>query len=148
MINNKSVIQSKNIALVCHSLAILFMLVSGVVYALHNSYMSYHAAATAYSWHELSLGVQVLFQALINGAGSFMLLIALILILLLIIPFRQNQRWSLWAIPFIGTSAMLITLRAAIMVERNTQGNPPWEWLLVVISLFGIGLFFSLIKSD
>ncbi|WP_114326063.1 hypothetical protein [Candidatus Colwellia aromaticivorans] len=140
-------ITTKTAALICHSLAISPMFVGGLVYAIQNSYMSYHAAATNHSWHELSPGVQILFRAMLNGSGSLMLLTALTLILLLIIPFKQDQRWCFWAIPLIGISAMLITIRAAVEIDLMTPGDPPWEWLLLVIGLFISGLFLSLKNS-
>jgi len=136
-------ISSKTTAMICHGLAISPMLVGGLVYAISNSYMSYHAAATNHMWQELAPGVQILFRAMLNGAGSLMLLTALTLILLLTIPFRQNQRWSFLAIPVIGICALLITIRAAILVDLNTAANPPWLWLLPMIGLFVIGLFLS-----
>lgn len=134
--------------MICHSLAILPMFAGGLVYAISNSYMSYHAAATNYAWHELTPGVQILFRAMLNGAGSLMLLTALTLILLLTIPFRLNERWSFWAIPLIGIGAILTTIRAAIFVELNTPANPPWLWLLPVIGLFICGLFLSYKNTD
>ncbi|MDX2369080.1 MAG: hypothetical protein QNK36_11865 [Colwellia sp.] len=133
----------KTAAMFCHGLAIFPMLVGGLIYATSESYMTYHVAATTYAWQELAPGVQVLFRAMLNGAGSLMLLTALTLILLLIIPFRQNQRWCFWAIPLIGISAMLTTIRAAVLVDINTPSNPPWLWLLIVIGLFTSGLFLS-----
>jgi hypothetical protein len=72
-----------------------------------------------------------------------MLLTALTLILLLIIPFRQNDRWCFWAIPLIGISAMLTTIRAGVLVDLNTPANPPWLGLLIVIALFTSGLVLS-----
>lgn len=134
---------SKTAAMVCHSLAISPMLVGGLVYAIRDSYLPYHAAATTYAWNELAPGVQTLFIAMLNGAGSLMLLTALTLILLLIIPFRQNERWCFWAIPLIGISAILITVRAAVLVDLTTAANPPWQWLFIVIGLFTSGLFLS-----
>lgn len=130
-------------AMICHGLAILPMLVGGIIYAIRDSYLPYHAAATAYTWNELAPGVKILFQAMLNGAGSLMLLTALTLILLLMIPFRQNERWCFWAIPLIGISAMLTTIRAGVLVDINTPSNPPWVWLLIVICLFISGLFLS-----
>ncbi|PCH97667.1 MAG: hypothetical protein COB83_01740 [Gammaproteobacteria bacterium] len=135
--------RSKTAAMICHGLAIFPMLMGGLVYALRDSYMSYHAAATNYDWQELKPGMQMLFRAMLNGAGSLMLLIALILILLLFIPFRASERWSFWAIPLIGISAILIPLRAAVLIDLNTHANPPWLWLLLVIGLFLSGLALS-----
>jgi len=139
-------IEHKTSAMLCHGLAISPMLIGGMVYSIRDSYMPYHAAATTYQWHELEPGIQVLFRAMFNGAGSLMLLTALTLILLLSIPFRQNQRWSLWAIPLIGIGAMLTTIRGAVLVDLNTAANPPWLGLLVIIALFCSGLFFSFRK--
>jgi hypothetical protein len=119
------------------------MLLGGLAYAIRDSYLPYHAAATTYAWQELEPGVQTLFLAMLNGAGSLMLLTALTLILLLIIPFRQNDRWCFWAIPLIGISAMLTTIRAAVLVDLNTPANPPWLGLLIVIALFTSGLVLS-----
>lgn len=136
-------ISSKATAMICHGVAIFPMLVGGLVYAISNSYMSYHAAATNQMWQELAPGIQILFRAMLNGVGSLMLLTALTLILLLTIPFRQNQRWSFLAIPVIGICALLITIRAAILVDLNTAANPPWLWLLPMIGFFVIGLFLS-----
>ena len=133
----------KTAAIICHGLAITPMLIGGLIYALRDSYFSYHAAATSYTWDELAPGIQILFRAMLNGAGSLMLLIALTLILLLMIPFRQNQRWCFWAIPLIGISTILITIRAGISVELNSSSNMPWPWLLIVVGLFTSGLFLS-----
>lgn len=139
-----SMTQSKKIAMICHSLAVSPMLVGGLIYALRDSYLSYHADATTYAWHDLAPGIRVLFQAMLNGAGGLMLLLALILITLLAIPFKNNERWSLFAIPLIGISALLITVRAAIFVELNTPAAPPWPWLMLNVGLFISGWFFSL----
>ena len=135
--------RSKLAAMVCHSLAILPMLLGGIVYAIRDNYMSYHAEATAYAWQDLEPGMQVLFLAMLNGSGSLMLLTALSLILLLAIPFRNNERWSFWAIPLIGISAISIAIRAAVLVDFNTAANPPWQWLILVIGFFLSGLFLS-----
>lgn len=135
--------ETKKAAMVCHGLAITPMLVGGLVYAKRDNYLSYHAAATTYDWQELEPGVQILFQAMLNGVGSLMLLTALTLILLLMIPFRQNERWSFWAIPLIGISAIFISLRAALFVDLNTPANTPWLWLLLIIGLFTSGLILS-----
>jgi hypothetical protein len=135
--------RSKTAAMICHGLAITPMLIGGLVYSLRDSYFPYHAVATSYAWHELAPGVQILFKALLNGAGGLMLLTALTLIVLLLIPFRQNQRWCFWAIPIIGISAILITIRAGISVELNSASNMPWPWLLIVIGLFTSGLLLS-----
>jgi len=133
----------KTAAMICHGLAILPMFVGGLIYVIRDSYLSYHAKATTYAWQELTPGVQILFKAMLNGAGSLMLLTALTLILLLIKPFRQNESWCFWAIPLIGVSAILTTIRAAVLVDLNTPANPPWLWLLLVIGLFMSGMFLS-----
>jgi hypothetical protein len=138
---------SKKASFFCHVLAILPLLIGGLVYALRDTYLPYHAAATSHDWQTLEPGVQVLFKAMLNGAGGLMLLTSFILIVLLIIPFRQNERWSFWAIPLIGISAMLITIRAAVFVDVNTPANPPWLALLIVITLFISGFFLSYKKS-
>lgn len=136
-------ISSKSAAMMCHSLAILPMLVGGLIYGVSGSYMEYHAKATSYAWYELAPGIQILFQAMLNGAGSLMLLIAITLILLLVIPFRNNEKWSYWAIPLIGISAILIPIRAAIFISFETPASPPWLWLLLICTLFLSGLFLS-----
>jgi len=130
-------------AMICHALAILPMLVGGVIYTISDQYFPHHAAATSYQWDELTPGLQILFQAMLNGAGSLMLLTALTLILLLVIPFRQDEQWCFWAIPLIGISAMILTIRSAVFVDLNTPSNPPWLWLLIIIVLFLSGLFLS-----
>jgi hypothetical protein len=136
-------IRSNTAAMICHGLAISPMLVGGLLYTIRDSYFSYHAAATTIAWQDLEPGVQVLFLAMLNGAGSLMLLTALSLILLLIIPFRRGEQWCFWAIPLIGVSAILTTIRAAVLVDINTPANPPWLWLLIVIGLFISGLLLS-----
>lgn len=135
--------QLKLAAMICHSLAIIPMFIGGLIYATRDSYLSYHATATAYAWQDLAPGVQVLIQAMLNGAGSLMLLISIILLILLFIPFRNNERWSFWVIPVMGISTILSTIRAALLVATNTPSNPPWHWLLIIICLFTSGLFLS-----
>ncbi len=135
--------QLKLAALICHGLAIVPMLIGGLVYATRESYLSYHATATAYTWEELTPGMQTLLQAMLNGAGGLMVLVSTVLLILLCIPFKNNDRWSFWAIPLIGISAILITIRAAFYVAINTPSNPPWQWLLILICLFISGWLLS-----
>ena len=137
---------TKKVSFICHALAATLMLIGGLVYFMREAYLPYHADATNHAWGSLEPGIQILFQAMLNGAGGLMIAIALTLIILLSIPFRRGEKWSYWVIPFIGICAMLTTLRSTLLVEMSTAAHPPWIILLVVTALFLVGLIFSLVS--
>lgn len=135
---------SKTLATICHAIGLMPMYIGGALYSTRSEYMPYHAIATGRSWDSLEPGLQTLYLATINGAGNLILSLAFALTLILAIPFQQGQRWSFWALPLIGVSAMVGGMLPAISVDLNTPADPPWQVFLVVITFFILGLFLSL----
>ncbi|NRB37733.1 MAG: hypothetical protein HRU20_04600 [Pseudomonadales bacterium] len=122
-------------ATILYSIALLPIYIGGLVYSCLNQFMPYHAVAVGHEWHELETGTQMLILAALNGAGSLMLTMAMVMTLLLLIPYKKAERWALIALPLLGLSTMLIVLRSALLVDLNTPANPPW-FVLIIIMVF------------
>lgn len=67
------------------------------------------------------------------------------MLILLIIPYRAGDTWSIYAIPLISLCTSSGTLYATWLVKTRTPGNPPLGLSLLALGLTIIGFIFSLI---
>ena len=107
--------------------------------------MPYHAEALSLSWSELAENTQVLILALMRAAGSGFLAAGLAVFVLLIIPFRAGNTWSIYTIPAISLCVSLGTLYATLLVKTKTPGNPPVILSLLALALTVLGFISSII---
>jgi hypothetical protein len=122
-------------ALVCYGLVALSSLAFGAVYLVRSSFMPYHAAAAGRPWHELDPRLQALLLGLMRAAGGGLLAGGITLAILLLIPFRDGEAWSRWAVPLIGFLLVLPTLYATVFIRLRTGARTP-----VWVSVAGVGL--------
>ncbi|MEC4817368.1 MAG: hypothetical protein SAK29_29460 [Scytonema sp. PMC 1069.18] len=86
--------------------------------------MSYHAVAVEREWSAVDPNFQILILALMKVAGGAWLATAGAMIVLLFKPFREGERWALWAIPAVGLTVTATSLYVTLYVAANTSATP------------------------
>ena len=134
------------ISFISYSCVALVSILFGLIYLTRNQFMPYHAEALSLSWSELSENMQVLILALMRAAGGGFLATGLAIFILLIIPFKVGDKWTItiYAIPAISLCTSLGTLYATLLVKTKTPGKPPVVSFLA-LALTIIGFIFSII---
>jgi hypothetical protein len=123
----------------------LISILFGLIYLAKNQFMTYHAEALGLSWSELEEKIQVLILALMRAAGGGFLATGLAISVLLIIPFRAGDRWSIYTIPAVSLCTSIGTLYATLLVKTKTPGKPPVAFSFLALALTMIGFILSII---
>ena len=135
------------VAFSCHLLASFLLVAFGLIYLLRLEFMPYHAVAVGRSWTELDPASQVLILSLMKVVGGGFLASAFAMVIPLFTAFRNEQRWSFWAVPITGLIASLSSLYATITVAVNTPASPPWIAAVLGTVLLTIGFIFSILPD-
>ncbi|MDY6824815.1 MAG: hypothetical protein SWH68_13610 [Thermodesulfobacteriota bacterium] len=98
----------------------------GFVYLFCSTLMPYHRQAIGMDFEDLSAGVQVLLQALINMTAAGFFVAGLACLILLVIPFKNGARWAHRAIPFLGIVWNGISLWVTATVAVKAGAATPW----------------------
>ncbi|MGK7949110.1 MAG: hypothetical protein AB4368_09980 [Xenococcaceae cyanobacterium] len=133
------------ISFISYSFVAVVSIVFGLIYLIKNQFMPYHSEALGLSWSDLKPNFQVLILALMRAVGGGFLATGLTMLILLIIPYRAGEIWSIYAIPAISLCTSSGTLYATWLVKTRTPGNPPLGLSLLALGLTIIGFIFSLI---
>ncbi len=133
------------ISLISYSCVALVLIIFGLIYLIKNQFMPYHSRAIGLSWSDLEENMQVLIIALMRAAGGGFLATGLAMLILLIIPWRAGDTWSMYAIPAISLCISLGTLYATLLVKTRTPGTPPVILSFIALVLTIIGFIFSII---
>lgn len=133
------------ISFISYSLVALVSILFGLIYLIRNEFMPYHSKAIGSSWSDVERNLQVLIIALMRAAGGGFLATGLAILILLIVPWRAGDTWSIYAIPTIGLCGSLGTLYATLLVKTKTPGTPPVILSLLAIALTIIGFILSVI---
>ncbi|NER79939.1 MAG: hypothetical protein F6K42_10215 [Leptolyngbya sp. SIO1D8] len=136
--------KSMRIAFGCHLAAALLLLIFGLVYLFRPEFMPYHSDALAREWSAVERPYQVLILALMRVTGGAWLATAMAMVILLLFPFRQGDKWARWTIPAVGLVVSGSAFYATAYVRQHTPGNPPWIAVVVGMLLSVIGLVISL----
>lgn len=122
-------------AFACYALAALLSILFGIIYLVRSQFMPYHREALGKSWQHLDLHLQALLLGLMRSAGGGLLAAGISTVILLLIPFRAGETWSLYSIPVIGLAAAIPALYATIFIRSRTGAHTP-----VAASATGVGL--------
>lgn len=98
----------------------------GATYALRGRFMPYHAEAIEPDWSALSPEMRTLFMALLDVAGAGWATVGLLVVILVLVPFREGKTWVRWAIPMALVLLYVPILLATLSVLANTPATPPW----------------------
>ena len=121
-------------------LATIATILTGLLYATRRTIMPYHLDALETTWEEIDKKYQLLLVALLNGGGFFGLANGFFMLLLLLIPFRQGEVWAGYAVGIIGLIGCLPLGLIVHRVKKNTNGNPPLAFMIIINGLFIAGL--------
>jgi hypothetical protein len=107
--------------------------------------MPYHQEALGKSWQQLDQNLQVLLLGLMRIVGGGFLATGLCELLLLLIPFRAGESWSMYSIPAIGLLTAIPTLYVTILIRYRTQAHTPVAASSIGVGLLVIGFILSII---
>ena len=130
----------------CHLAAATITMGWGLMYLLRTELMPYHLQVLGVAWEEVDPQFQFMFLSFINGAGAFGLAYGIALMVMLLIPFRRDERWAKWTIPAVGLIGSLPLLYIVLRVKFLTTASPPLALVITVNLLFIAGFLFS--KAD
>ena len=133
------------ISFISYSCVATISIVLGLIYLLKNQFMPYHSKALGLSWSELEANMQVLIIALMRATGGGLIASGIAMLILLLIPWKKGDMWSLYAIPAINLCVSLGALYAMLLVKRKTPGTPPIILSLLAIVLTLVGFVLSII---
>ena len=139
-----SMSRNMKVAFACYLLPALGLGAWGIMFVLRREFMPYHSAAVGMPWSAVPGTFQILLLGLIKLAGGAFFTLAAALVIILLIPFRQGHRWTLWAAPSLGIVCCLGLWNAMAFIALNSPGSPPWSITAVAVVLIGVGGFFSL----
>lgn len=130
----------KKTAGVTYAVTALVSLILGGIYLLKTSFMPYHAEAISKGWRGLEEPTQTLISALMTVAGGGWFTAGVVILALLAIPFRRNERWAVYAIPAVILLFYVPNLWATLTVLWKTSATPPWYGNLLACISAIVGL--------
>jgi len=131
---------ANNISYYCYLLASVMTILLGLLYATRKKVMPYHIEALETPWEDIDHKFQYMLKALLNGGGYFGLSTGILMMILLLIPFKEGQLWAGYSIGIVGLLGTLALARIVYGVKNNTKGNPPLQIIVFVNILLLIGL--------
>ncbi|WP_157884815.1 hypothetical protein [Halorubrum aethiopicum] len=133
----------KRAAALSYGMTAVVSLILGGVYLFKQSFMPYHADVIGKSWNVVEAANQVLISALMTVAGGGWFTVGVVLVLLLVFPFRNDRKWVLYAIPMTILLFYLPNLWATLTVLQTTPANPPWQGnvFACLSAIIGFGLY-------
>ncbi len=132
------------IAFACYCLMGLLLVGFGVVYLLRQEFMPYYSVAVGLPWADVPPNFQFLILALMKAVGGAIIAVALALYIVLLVPFREGERWALWAVPILGLVQSAAALYPMSYIASNTTASPPlWApaaGVLLIVFAFALSL--------
>jgi hypothetical protein len=131
------------VAFGCHLVALVMLCGFGATYLFRAEFMPYHAVAVGMPWAKVPVGSQALFLGLMKATGGASLAIAVLISVVLFIPFRSGAVWARWTIPGGGLLFCATTLYAQTHVALHSPATPPMGLVLFAAGLLFLGLLLS-----
>lgn len=119
----------------------------GISFLLRGEFTPYHAAAAGVPWSEVPVNFQVVILALTKLAGGLWVAFTLCIFVLLLLPFRQGARWTLWAVPLLMLAQYVAPMPAMIHLTTYTPATPPWTLTIGCMVVTLLALFVSVTEK-
>lgn len=132
-------------AFVCYGLSALLSMLFGIIYLVRSTFMPYHQEALGKPWQQLDQKLRVLLIGLMRTAGGGLLATGVSAAILLLIPFRAGESWSIYSIPAIGLLTAIPALYATIIIRFQTRAHTPVAASSIAVGLLVIGFILSII---
>jgi hypothetical protein len=133
----------KTIAFAVYLLGVIALIGFGVSYLLCQTIMPYHKEAIGMEWTDIPVALQFLLQALIKAAGGGFLVTGVAVLIIMVIPFRNGEKWPIWAIPLLVALWTVPTAYGGFQAAKGTEASIPWWGLAVVLALAVVGSLLS-----
>ena len=132
------------IAFTCHLLVTIVLVLTGALYLFTPKFMPYHSELVGKTWEQLDPSFQLLLLGFLKLSGGAVITIALAMLIILIIPFRQGIRWAKWTVPIVGLCGISASLYAALYIAFKARISVHWPSLVFFMVILIIGFLFSL----
>ena len=132
------------VSLALYIIFIVFSLGFSFAYLIRAEFMPYHAAAIGMNWSELDPAFKDLILGLMKATGAGWLSAVIAMSILLVIPFRNGETWSYWAIPLIPLPALLVNIYVATNMLLHSPAKPPWQVLVLNTALLLLAFVLSM----
>ena len=132
-------------AFICYALAALVSMAFGIIYLIRSQFMPYHQVAIGKAWQDLDKPLQALLLGLMRMVGGGLFSAGLSVAILLLIPYRPGEVWSLYAIPAIGIVTAITALFATIFIRVRTGAHTPVIAGVISAGLLVLGFILSII---
>lgn len=116
----------RRIAAVIYAVCAIVSVALGGTYIFRDEFMPYHAEALDTDWAQLDVATQTLLLALLDVAGAGWAVTGLLVLVLLVVPFRAGATWARWAVPSALFLLYVPILMATLTVLAHTPATPPW----------------------
>jgi hypothetical protein len=133
----------KKIAFVIYLVIVLFLIGSGVSYVICPTIMPYHKKAIGMEWADVPAATQLLLQAFVKMAGGGFLVTGTTVLIVLMIPLRNGEKWPIWAIPLLVALWTVPAAYGGFRAATGTNTSLPWWTLAVVMALAVVGSVLS-----
>jgi len=111
--------------------ASLLTFTAGLTYLFRTEFMTFHASAVDQSWAMLPPRYQALVLTLMKATGAAYVAIALIIVTVLFIPYRQGARWANVSLLTLGMLLAVGSLNAMAYLFYKTNSPQPFFGPLV-----------------
>lgn len=125
-----------------HGLAAFLVIALGLTYLGRPSIMPYHLDALGTTWSALPAAHRTLYLAFFKGVGAGYLAAGIAQLILVLVPMRRGERWTLWATPLVAFVGMVPLAGIILFVRAHSPAEPPLVYpaLVMALSAAGIGL--------
>ena len=131
---------SKKIAVACHLLCIVMVCAMGMAYLVSPHFMPYHQRAVGVDWSRLPPRFQAAVLSSMRAVGGGFLAAGVSLLILLLVPFQQGQRWAVWAMLAVSLAVGLPALYSLVYLQAVTGARAPIPamavWLVSALAAF------------
>lgn len=116
------------------------LLIYGFKYLFVTQFMPYHSTAIGLPWSEVAPGFQYVILVQMKVVGGSFIALAIALIMILAVPFRKGERWSLYTVPFMGIICAGAALYSTVFLKLKTGAGTPWRAAGIPVLIYVTGL--------
>lgn len=127
-----------------HGLAAFLVIALGLTYLGRPSIMPYHLDALGTTWSALPAAHRTLYLAFFKGVGAGYLAAGIAQLVLVLVPMRRGERWTLWATPLVAFVGMVPLAGIILFLRSHSAAEPPLIYPMLVMGLSAAGIGLSL----
>jgi len=106
---------------------VLILFVFAARYLFADRLMPYHAKTIGVARDRVPADQLLVFVTLYRAVGSGMLAVGIAILVLLVLPFRAGEAWSVWAMTAVGLVYAGLSLFLTLAYQAGTPAAVPWQ---------------------